>query len=253
MSCIINPDGSISSPSGDFFAAVTLGQIPGYSYLRRYGINSSIQALPTQDLWSGPTARVVPTVASVLDIASTSANDALAGTGMRQVLIRGLDANLLEIEEVVDLNGLTPVQTTLEYLRVNDAIGVTAGSLRVNEGNITVNHGLDTQAYINPFDGRSLMSHYTNPANKQLIIKGFMGGVGRMSGNTDLSMRVIIRPVTPDGCATTGIEIYLWDGANIAYEERATLIAPGTDLVVTVASTSATQAFATYVGYLVEV
>lgn len=77
-----------------------------------------LKALPHQQI-------VVPTRPYV---ASTSANDTLLGTGARLVLLTGLDSNFNVQEEVIALNGQTPVQTALTYIRIFEAVIINYGS-----------------------------------------------------------------------------------------------------------------------------
>lgn len=80
-----------------------------------------------------------------MQIASSSENDVgVTGTGIRTFRLIGLDKDYREIAEIVTLNGLTPVSSTKEYLRVNEMIGLTAGSTQANEGFISVSDIADT-------------------------------------------------------------------------------------------------------------
>ena len=55
-----------------------------------------------------------------MKLASTSANDTAAGTGIRKVRIHYLDADHVPHEEVVTLNGLTAVNTVAtDIYRIN--------------------------------------------------------------------------------------------------------------------------------------
>lgn len=71
-----------------------------------------------------------------LDFSSSSANDAAAGTGARTVRIYGLDFNGNPLTEDVTLNGQSKVTSTNKFWRVFGAKTLTAGSGRVNAGDI---------------------------------------------------------------------------------------------------------------------
>jgi len=73
-----------------------------------------------------------------LDISSSSAADAAAGTGMRKVEIYGLDYAGIPINESVTLNGQTAVQSTKSFWRVILAKIDTAGTGRKNAGDIYI-------------------------------------------------------------------------------------------------------------------
>jgi len=77
-------------------------------------------------------------VAYKLDVCSSSAADAAAGTGARTIEIYGLDyaGNLLN--ETVTMNGQTPVQSSSAFWRVFMAKVSTAGTGRKNAGDIYI-------------------------------------------------------------------------------------------------------------------
>jgi hypothetical protein len=76
--------------------------------------------------------------AAKLDIASSSASDTLAGTGARSLRIVGLDAGYKPLVEDINLNGQTMIMTVNAFLRVFGARALTAGSGRVNAGDIYI-------------------------------------------------------------------------------------------------------------------
>jgi hypothetical protein len=82
-----------------------------------------------------------PTVASVLKISSSDANDTSAGTGAQTVYIEGVDGNFNVVSETVELNGQTAVNTTNSYLYVNSFYVATVGSGGANAGNINAGTG----------------------------------------------------------------------------------------------------------------
>ena len=85
-----------------------------------------------------------PLGATTMQIASTSANDTFAGTGAQIVAISGLDVNFRNITETLNMNGQTPVSTTLEFLRIQQASVRETGSSDINEGNLFVTDTADT-------------------------------------------------------------------------------------------------------------
>lgn len=73
-----------------------------------------------------------------LDVTSSDANDAAAGTGARTIKIYGLDAAGKQLIETVTLNGQTAVTTTGLFWRVFGAQVVTAGTGRKNAGDLYI-------------------------------------------------------------------------------------------------------------------
>ena len=120
---------------------VRTGRIPGNSVvlMRSYrdninnaGFFTNSGAIPVNSL-----DITIPTATTTLTLASSNANDTLAGTGARVVLIKGLDSNYDEIQETVNMNGTTiTTATSKSFLRINSMSVVTAGSGGVNVGNI---------------------------------------------------------------------------------------------------------------------
>ena len=80
----------------------------------------------------------------LLSIASTNINDTAAGTGGRTILIVGLDLKFNTKVETISLNGRTPVNTINQYLRINEMILSSSGSLNTNQGIIYCSDTTDT-------------------------------------------------------------------------------------------------------------
>lgn len=76
--------------------------------------------------------------AAKLDITSSNAADAAAGTGARTIAIYGLAADYTQQSEVLTLSGNTIVQSALAYKRVFEIAVLTAGSGLANAGDIYV-------------------------------------------------------------------------------------------------------------------
>lgn len=91
-----------------------------------------------------PSNLVEMTTATDLYVASTSAADTAAGTGMRTVVVRGLDANWNLATDVVALNGTTAVALPNVKLHPFVIIGNTVGSGLTNAGVVNVGHGTFT-------------------------------------------------------------------------------------------------------------
>ncbi len=90
----------------------------------------------------GSTSYVQLLVATPLEIVSSSANDAAAGTGARTVRVNGVEliaGVYSNFSEVLTLNGVTPVPLVhTSAVAINSSEIVTAGSGATNAGNIDV-------------------------------------------------------------------------------------------------------------------
>lgn len=152
------------------------GRIPGKSVLHKFGRNDDIDITDGfEDLWNHAAAAghytgQDATVAEIVSIVSTDANDNAAGSGARTLILIGQGAGFVEQTEVITLNGLTPVLSTLAYLRLDRAIVLTGGSpLATNAGTITANQSITTANVffnITPGVNRTLIAAYTIPAGK---------------------------------------------------------------------------------------
>lgn len=93
--------------------AVALGLVPGCTRAVALGTNPTTAAGASFWYGTGP----YPWIPSTrnLEIVSTNAGDALAGTGVQKVLVSGLDGNYNSISETVSMNGTTPVQLANQY------------------------------------------------------------------------------------------------------------------------------------------
>jgi hypothetical protein len=123
-----------------FGLQVSRGQIQGHSTVIVFGYNPDVDT-SEETVWPDGGTIPHPTVASVLKISSSSADDASAGTGAQTVYIEGVDGNFNVVSETVELNGQTAVNTTNSYLYVNSFYVATVGSGGANAGNINAGTG----------------------------------------------------------------------------------------------------------------
>jgi hypothetical protein len=182
-----------------YSSAIALGLVNNVSQRRVSGhgtVGTSFTMISTGNLlW-------LPTVASTLRIkAGGDATDTAAGTGAQSVLIQGLDANGLEIQEVVATNGiLASAVTTLSFLRVSTVTVYAAGSGETNAAAITIEVGAGGTdvAQISAGEGRFETSHLPVPSNKTVLFQALtiLADVAKQ-----ITTRVVWR--TPDGVRIT--------------------------------------------------
>ena len=234
--------------------AVALGYIPGWESFRKFGMNDAITT-GTEEMWSPGTPKVWPTSAGALSVVSSSTADDLAagGTGAWTVTVQGLDSDLLEISESIDLDGQVAVPSVgTDWYRVNRAFVTTAGTGQVNAGNISISIGGALQAYIEDLEGHAHQTHYTVPSNKTLVVTNYGIGIGRMSGSSDCQIASYIKPSSANAAWRAISDIYLYNGQVYSNSASATVVPPGTDIKQVVISTATTQAYGLFNGYLIE-
>lgn len=161
-----------------FNLQVARGQITGHRGLRINAYNLSLDnALTT--IWPKDVIYVFPPSATVMTVSSSSTLDTT-----QLVLIQGLNANYTEIQEVVAINGQTPVNTTRAYKRINRlqiVAGNLAGNLSVGVGTVTDGVPATTYGYIAAGDGLSQSTVYTIPAGWTLYVTQNVIAVGGLA------------------------------------------------------------------------
>lgn len=134
--------------------------------VNKFGANYDVDTGATgEDIWTAGGIWVPPTAACIHAITSLDANDTSAGTGMRTILVKGLDAIGYPQEEIVIMAGVADVNTTKTYLRIYRMIGLTAGSGGKNAGVIsaTAASGGTVTAEIPVGDSQTQMAVFTVP------------------------------------------------------------------------------------------
>lgn len=176
-------DATVTRPI-DYFMSLSEGKFQGYTDGAKFGYNSDVDTA-AEELWSYGGMWTPMASAETLDVVSSSANDTnSAGTGARQVLISGIDANREAQEETVNLNGVTTVTTSNTWLGVNRVSVVSAGTTKYNEGNITIDSTTsgDVQAYIPLGDSITQQCIYNVPSTANAYITHIYVNVTKPSG-----------------------------------------------------------------------
>jgi hypothetical protein len=238
----------------EFQDQVALGLVPGFTVLRKFGMNDAVNGSgTTEDIWPIGTVRVLPSAAAVVSVTSSSAADTLTtGAGAWTLTIEGLDANYLEISETINLNGTNAVTTSKSFLRLNRMYVATASpsATQTNVGNITATIGGVTQGYVEADEGQTHQTLYTVPANKYFVIKQYRIKVGRMAGATDCQIEGQVK--TFGGAWRSISDVYLYGPDEWVNDFGATVIPPKTEMRVQATSSGATEVSAVFAGYLIE-
>lgn len=150
----------------DAFYEVQKGLKPKYKLKTYIGYNDSIKNSNFEDVW--PSQGEIPflDVASPILVSSSSALDTyVGGTGAKVVRVIGLDSNWNVLQEDVVLNGVVGTTTTNSFLRINEAIVISAGNLKTNQGKISFIYSGTTYATIEAGDGVLTSVRFSVPAN----------------------------------------------------------------------------------------
>ena len=180
-----------------FELQVSRGQITGHRSVAVFGYNPDVDQTRVT-VWPYTGILPIMPVATRLKVSSSNANDTAAGTGARTVFLAGLDANYLEISEVVVLNGQAEVLTAQEFLHINDAYVATAGSGLSAAGDIyfgtgTVTNGVPATVYdLIKFDyNQRITGSYTIPAGFTGYLSQGLFSAGQPSGNSQVVGRLL--------------------------------------------------------------
>ncbi len=140
---------------------------------------SSLVTTTFSTLWEEGGLYVFPAIASQMTVSSDSTDDDVDGTGGRSLLISYLDEDLLSKQEIITLNGTTPVTTIDSMFRINGMMLFTGGSNNANVGNIyigtgAVTAGKPTNVYnlIAPNQSLASTAIYTTPLDRVVSILG---------------------------------------------------------------------------------
>jgi len=238
-----------------FDYSVANNKVPGWRIFRKFAMNPDIDA-GTEQIWPLGTIQVLPTTAAVASVTSDDAADDVGGTGALTLKILGLDENYVEVEETVTLTGAVAVTTTQTFLRIYRAFIVLVGTGGVNAGNITINVGGNTQAYIEAGEGQTHISQYTVPADHTLLLPNLVTTVGRV-GNADISVQWqarnynVLSNANYEGWRSL-LDVFPYEGA-VTLTNTVQLVSERTDIRVIIVSTATnSNCHVDYSGFLVD-
>ena len=193
----------------DYFAAVSLGLLPGYKSVNKFGAAPSgvqttatdiwdlANATPTQQIWLAPTAARIHTVAS------TSAADTTGGTGVATVDVSYLpDWNTAEAVERVtgDLNaGIAMSNSAVIIHRMKVVPQSTTTNVGGNVGTITATAAVDgtITAVILPGNGQTEMAIYGVPSTQTALLYQWHAQIDKSTGvaaSVDFTIRLNPNP-----------------------------------------------------------
>ncbi len=205
MSNNVLPDPLNVNQTTNWELEVAAGRVPGVSVIHKFGRNPDIDtASGFEDLWNdflaaGRYTGFDATSAEVVEVFSSDANDTLTGTGANTIQLIGQGAGNVEQTEILSLNGLTPVLSTLSYLRLDRAIIITGGNgvdpNAVNAGTITGRQSVTTANaffHIPPGANRTTIACLTIPAGKVGYVKSAFVTLAK-KGSASVEPRALVR------------------------------------------------------------
>lgn len=160
-------------PTSEFLIDISRGLIPGAEPFGAYGERTASAGETNHVIWPNGTFSIPPAEGVQMSIVSDSPNDAAGGTGIQSVHVHYLDTNRERQDELVAMNGTTPVLMQAENNRFVQFMHIgDVGALGVAAGTITISHGGTIYGQIAANDTRCSSSARMVPAGKRLFIAG---------------------------------------------------------------------------------
>lgn len=176
--CVDNE--SMHSYSKGYGQAVAEGDVANHLPWVKVGTSSSVPGTKAL-VWGVNTDYTFPAAQQQMEVVSSNAADAAAGTGVRKVKIYYLDNTFAEKTEVVTLNGTTAVPTTAtDIFRINYFRAEEVGSGGAAAGNIDIRNLADTPIYDRIIAGETASKTvlYTVPKDKVLYVTDLLFSAG---------------------------------------------------------------------------
>lgn len=176
----------------DFYLRVGKGEIDGFKHYPIFGYKQGISTTVLDDITQIPATTIIPYPNGIqLRAVSSSANDvAVTGSGIRALELYYLDTNYDMQSEVINLNGLTPVNTVatniFRVLWMHSLAPIGSGGVAAGNISLTNIAGTTTYEYIAAGGNRSLTSYFTVPNGKT----GFIIGWQASAVKQDMSIRL---------------------------------------------------------------
>lgn len=150
---------------------IAQGNIPGYKTRHKFGRNPSVSTAGFEAIWNGGSEYTGfnATEAETVTITSSDDGDTADGAGLRTIRLYGLGPDGKEQKEDIVLNGTVAVTSTKEYIRLDTARGLTAGTNKYNIGSIVIAQSVTTAnifAVVPAGYNSTMIAAYTIPSDK---------------------------------------------------------------------------------------
>jgi hypothetical protein len=240
---IIGPgtDVQMSRIANDLNTDITLGRVSDQTVNNFFGSNPNIGTTP-EDIWAaGGLYNWLPT-ATTLEILTLDAADDAAGLGAQMLLIRGLDENFDEVNEVISLVGAgVSLPSVTTFIRVNRCIVIAAGTIRgSNYDNIAIQAsgggvvvgligGIGTPGTSNYGYGITQLGLYTIPRGKTFVVQDLTINV---SGGKSISIEAyaLTNPTTLGSAKTLIFTLDEFSGTFRAGKDAYDILPEMTDI-----------------------
>ena len=195
-----NYDATVVRPT-DYRSEVAMNKRQGREIWNKFGYNDDVD-VGTEVLasWGGTFTPL--TTATTIGVVSSSVNDIVTtGTGVRQIVVYGIDADRNQQIEVVSMNGTTPVVTTSTWLGINRVVMFLCGSGQINDGtiDITATTGGSTMAQMPLNGGVTQQCIFHVPENYNFLTEWLVVNVLNKGKNAELLLRMWVYSAVSNG------------------------------------------------------
>lgn len=222
------------------------GLLAGQESVTVFGhIAAAAAGLAGVGFWQPQVAWVLPASPVGIELLSTSASDGVAGTGARKILVLGVGPGFVSQQEIVTMNGVTPVASALTWQAINamvvydDPTGF--GSAKTNVGGITarITGAGAIQGFIDVGESVTQHGRYTCPAGYKWLINNFFI-TGNKVGSPAASYSTNTNTITPNGLVISGLPLTMQNGTivQIALPITPVLLLEKQTIMFTVENTS---------------
>lgn len=168
---------------------------------------------------------VAPAAGLQMSIVSTSAQDGPGGTGVRSIVLSYLDADLIERQETVVLNGTTPVLTAATNIRwVGEIHLLTYGSGKAFAGDLTVTNAGTRYKFISAGSRTTRSSAFRVPAGKRLIVHTLYAGATSGTSAARVTVDFVASVINSASFADAGL---LVTQGTIALQDSSVVLSDG--------------------------
>lgn len=171
---------------------IARGRYPGAQLFSAYGERTTAGQETNYPIW--PDGATINTAAygTAITIQSTSANDAVGGTGIQSIHVHYLQQDFTDTQKVIELDGITPVPLSDPKFLFMQCIHVNAvGSGGKAAGLITVSASGTIYSEIPVGELRCSSSFRMVPKGTQLYIDNAVGSSVSATADTTTIMRIV--------------------------------------------------------------
>lgn len=168
---------------------------------------------------------VAPPEGLQMSIVSTSAQDGPGGTGVRSISMHYLDDALAPHDEVIVLNGTTPVLTSATNIRwVGEIHLVTYGAGKAFAGDLAVSNAGTRYKFLSAGSRTTRSSAYRVPAGKRLIVHTIYAGSSSGTSAARVTVDFVTSRVDTMSFADAGLLI---TQGMIALQDNSVILSDG--------------------------